>query len=88
MNKDIIFVKPDRDKVITLDPIQLVPEPEYAIYGKTQCFSCNGWCWLGEQTIKVVESGQATPLCMPCAFAAFKKMKSDPTFLGNAGGTQ
>lgn len=84
MSEKVFFVQSDRNKVITLDPIKLVPEPGYAVYGKTQCFSCNGWCWLNEDTYPVVESGKATPLCLRCAGAAFAKMKADPTFLGNA----
>jgi hypothetical protein len=85
MNEEIIFVQPNRDQVVALDPISAVPEPGYAVYGKTQCFVCNGWCWLGEDTMKVVQAGTATPLCLPCATAAFAKMKTDPVFLGNAG---
>jgi hypothetical protein len=34
--------------------------------------------------MKVVQAGTATPLCLPCATAAFAKMETDPVFLGNA----
>ena len=45
-------------------------EPDYCVHGRTVCVGgCQEWCWLGSETITVVRSGQALPLCKPCAKA-------------------
>lgn len=44
------------------------PEPAYCVHGRTVCVGgCNEWCWLGSETVKVVQSGEALPLCVPCS---------------------
>jgi hypothetical protein len=39
----------------------------YCVHGQVQCGVCGAWCWLGNETYKLVSSGSAAPLCMPCA---------------------
>lgn len=64
-------VSPDgRSKVIVLDPVSpLGLPPPYCVHGKTNCYRCEDWCWLGDQSYEVVRSGEAVGLCVACANA-------------------
>lgn len=62
----IKLVNTDRRKVIMLERIEDTPEPGYCVHGRTKCMSCGKWCHLGKETLKVVERGEATPVCIPC----------------------
>ena len=53
--------------VVLLERVEPGVTPEYCIHGKTPCYHCSDWCWLGDQTHDVVLSGRAVPLCMQCA---------------------
>jgi len=54
--------------VVVLDRIEPgEPEPAYCVHGRCTCIACDEWCWLGDQTFPVVQSGQVLPLCQPCA---------------------
>lgn len=70
------FVQPDPHRLIVLDRVSR-DEPDYCVHGRTRCFGCGVWCYLGPETIKVVESGQAMPYCAPCA----APLTQDPTLL-------
>lgn len=67
------FIQPDRSKVVILDRINDVAKPDYCIHGRTKCFGCDQWCHLGSETLKVVESGAATPMCIHCANGVVSK---------------
>lgn len=44
------------------------PDPPYCLHGRTACVGdCGEWLWLGSETLGVVESGEALPLCQECA---------------------
>lgn len=67
------FVHPDRSKCVVLERIADDPEPTaYYVVGRTRCFQCDAWCHLGPETIKVVESGEAMPMCLHCATGVIK----------------
>lgn len=56
--------------VVVLDPVLPgMPSPDYCVHGQCTCMAagCRNWCWLGDQTYRVVTSGQADPICKPCA---------------------
>jgi hypothetical protein len=53
--------------VILLDRVVKDQTPEYCTHGYAECVRCYHPCWLGDQTQKVVTSGDALPLCMVCA---------------------
>lgn len=60
------LVHPDFAKAVFLDRVLSVPKPDYEVYGKTTCVTCDDWCWLDERTYFVVVRGQAAPLCIEC----------------------
>lgn len=66
---DVSLVQARPGKVIILERVEPGVTPAYCIHGKTTCFKCNDWCWLGSETYKMVRGGEATPLCMQCAIA-------------------
>ncbi len=66
------FVQPDRRKLVVLGRIADDPEPDYCVHGRTRCYECDAWCHLGSETIKVVESGEAMPMCTHCATGLIK----------------
>jgi hypothetical protein len=43
------------------------PKPDYCIHGRATCIACDEWVWLGSETVEVVRSGRAAPLCKQCA---------------------
>lgn len=76
----IRLIKPDRRKMVVLGRVEDDPEPDFHVVGRTKCFGCDRWCYLGHETIKVVESGEATPFCLQCATPLMPKVK----FVGRA----
>ncbi len=57
-----------RMRAIVLDRIEPGETPPYCIHGRSTCMGgCNEWVWLGSETAKLVQSGQAVPLCRECA---------------------
>ncbi len=56
-----------RGPVVVLARIADDPTPEHCIHGRVECVRCHEWCWLGDQTLTVVTSGEALPLCHQCA---------------------
>lgn len=72
------FVKPITDSalvwtrpgmVVLLERVEPGVTPDYCVHGKTTCYRCDDWCWLGSETYETVRAGNATPLCMQCAAA-------------------
>jgi hypothetical protein len=53
--------------VVVLDIIEPGITPDYCCHGRATCIACNEWVWLGHKTFEVVNSGEALPICMPCA---------------------
>ncbi len=55
-------------RVIILDRIEPDEPPGYCVHGRATCVGgCTEWLWLGHETVKVVQSGEALPLCRQCA---------------------
>lgn len=57
----------DTSQVIVLDVVEPGVTPPYCCHGRATCMGCNEWVWLGHKSVEVVRSGQALPLCQPCA---------------------
>jgi len=55
--------------VVVVDRIEPgSPDPEYCLHGRATCAGgCHEWVWLGSETLAVVQSGEALPLCHQCA---------------------
>jgi hypothetical protein len=56
------------NSVVVLDRIEPgQPVPDYCIHGRATCVGgCGEWVWLGSETVKLVESGRAQPVCREC----------------------
>ena len=76
---DLKVVKPRPDMaVVVLERIEVGPfgdviTPEYCIHGKTTCYGCREWCWLGDKTHEAMMSGDAVGLCLQCAHTMLPK---------------
>lgn len=59
--------RPDKPVVVldVVDPSGALPD--YCCHGRATCIACDEWVWLGHKTFEVVSSGEALPICMPCA---------------------
>lgn len=55
--------------VVCLERVREGEQPDYCTHGYAQCVSCLRWCWLGDETGKIVGAGEALPLCLECAKA-------------------
>jgi hypothetical protein len=55
------------DKVVVLDRVEPGVTPDYCIHGKTACYSCDEWCWLGDKSFELVRAGDAIGVCLQCA---------------------
>jgi hypothetical protein len=53
--------------VVVLDRTADVPTPEYCVHGYATCVACGAWCYLGSESVRLVESRHVKPLCMVCA---------------------
>jgi hypothetical protein len=62
-----MFVQPDPNVITVVERVSENPHPEYLPYAKTRCLRCDEWCWLGDQSFKVVSGGKAMPVCQQCA---------------------
>lgn len=43
------------------------PDPFWSVEGRTKCYRCLQWCWLGMSTFKLVAGAEALPLCHQCS---------------------
>lgn len=66
------FVQPNNRAFVVLERITAGVTPDYCVHGRTKCLRCNTWCHLGSETGKIVERGEASPLCVECAVEAAK----------------
>lgn len=57
--------------VVVLERVVANETPEYCTHGYASCINCEELCWLGDETVKVVTSQQAYPICVECATAVF-----------------
>ncbi len=64
------FVRPDTTKGVVLERVSDVSEPDYCVHGRTRCYACDEWCYLGVETLKAVQGG-VTPFCRQCAALRF-----------------
>lgn len=53
--------------IIILERVEPGVTPEYCVHGQTTCYGCDDWCWLGDRSYEVVQSGEAAGLCQECA---------------------
>lgn len=54
--------------VVILDRVVEGVTPDYCTHGYISCVSCSNLCWMGDQTQKVLTSGERIfPLCLTCA---------------------
>lgn len=53
--------------IVVVDRIEPGIEPAYQVFGKSTCYGCDEWCWLGGGTYKAVAAGDIAPVCMECA---------------------
>lgn len=56
-----------RRRVIVLDLYDPDQVPDYETRGRTECFACDRWVWLGRQSFGVVLTLEATAICTECA---------------------
>lgn len=55
-------------QVVVLARVEPGRLPDFVVHGKANCVTdCGGWCWLGAESLPLVESGTALPMCEPCA---------------------
>lgn len=52
--------------IIALERIEPGITPAYVVYGKVTCYGCDEWCWLGNVTFQLIQSGSAAGLCLEC----------------------
>lgn len=64
---EVNYVQPNRRALVVLQRCSDAPRPDYIVFGKTMCYRCQQWCWLGSETLQVVNSGSAMPFCVECA---------------------
>lgn len=60
----------DRSAGVSLIVLELVKQdvvPPYCIHGYASCVQCHLPVWLGHETVQVVQSGEAVPICQQCA---------------------
>lgn len=64
-----LLISGDATSLVVLDRVEPDgAQPPYCVHGRATCMgSCGGWVWLGNETYKVVTSGQALPMCRDCA---------------------
>jgi hypothetical protein len=77
----MIYPKPDasgRLGCVVLDVVEPGVVPPYCVHGKTTCYSCDEWVWLGDRTAEAVLSGSVVGICRACA-ARFIPPSTRPT---------
>lgn len=52
--------------IILLDRVKKGFRPDYCLHGQAPCVRCREWVHLGHDSVKVVQAGEAKPLCMDC----------------------
>lgn len=55
--------------VVILERIEPGVTPSYCVHGRTTCYWCEEWCWLGSETYELVASGDAAGMCRECGAA-------------------
>jgi hypothetical protein len=58
--------EPEVSPIILLDRVKKGVRPDYCLHGQAQCARCHEWVHLGHDSVKVVEAGEAKPLCIDC----------------------
>lgn len=64
-------------QVIVLERVRKDETPEYCVHGYASCVHCDELCWLGSETSKLVNVGEASPLCKNCADQLIPKAMND-----------
>lgn len=63
----MFVVQPENNQVTVLERVDPDRQPAIVSTARTRCLWCNRWCWLGDQTMQLVMSGGAAPMCLECA---------------------
>lgn len=66
-----VLLSPDRASatasVVVLDLVTQDGQPPHCVHGYTTCMQCGQPVWLGHESERIVSSGEAYPICLPCA---------------------
>lgn len=65
-------VRPPQDgpvSVVVLDRVGDGTKPDYCTHGYASCVRCGELCWMGHETSKPLEAGEAYAICLECADA-------------------
>jgi hypothetical protein len=62
-----IYVQPDTTRVAVLERVDEDRLPVIVSPARTRCLWCSHWCWLGDQSMQLIVSGGASPMCEQCA---------------------
>lgn len=62
-----LIVDANTDRVAVVERVDEDRLPAYLSPARTRCLWCHCWCWLGDNTLKLVASGGASPMCVNCA---------------------
>lgn len=52
--------------VVVIERVEPGRTPRYPVVGKSTCWKCGDWCWLGQETYELVKSGQCAGICRQC----------------------
>jgi hypothetical protein len=64
----------NRIPVLLLDRLRFGEKPDYCVHGYVDCGRCFATCWLGSESVEIISSGKANPLCLDCANAIHEAM--------------
>lgn len=62
-----MFVTPDLSRVAIVERLDEDRLPTYLVLAHTRCLWCQHWCWLGDNSLALIASGGASPMCEDCA---------------------
>lgn len=74
----MVWPRPDAEgrlAAVVLDAVEAGVDPPYCVHGKTTCYVCEDWVWLGDQTYELVAAGKAAPVCRACAAKHFQGLE-------------
>lgn len=62
---EVVF--PESSQAVVLLRCADDPDPAFEMRGRTKCYRCLEWCWLGTGTFELVVQATALPLCHQCS---------------------
>jgi hypothetical protein len=60
------YVQADVSQVACLERVDEDRKPKFVDTARTRCLWCDHWCWLGDNSMQLILSGQAAPMCFEC----------------------